>query len=1047
MLSRPQFRGLKAVDPPFFSFFPFLLLPLLSEVGELPSSFSGILEGEGTGELVAEQWSGVVERGGGGRAVVKAYLGSVLRLPMDACRWCSVYVFSLFLWFASEERWHCCPSSPLLVAFGLSRHQTKATCNLSCSGGDRLAVAFTSALQFLFPIVEEDDSCPDEERDGSIRRVLNLKATPCVSLSGCDRIHAAFCLLVAAGFSSPSGFGVVGCGRRHPSRRDLVATCWLSPSCSEGDAPVVAFRLPVFLALVVVPVWPTALLGVSERGIEPVEGVLRATSVLELATVLADSRAEGKTVVGSGVDSLTSWRVRSLGWFCLWALDLVEVRGSRAGGETSVSRGCSVSLVVTPGCPFLTSWRVSAKGCFRIVFDSAGSAGVVSSPTLVVGHGITLFRYFFLLLWMVRDWLSLLSLVREAHPPYSFQVASFPAGFKCELQESVAAIAGCTCYERGCWFARATVEFVVSLYVHVGMLVCCVARLVERFYTCLWLLSSLCWLVVNSGELLLEFFSVGSGGSEGLRSAVRLAGAFWRVFPKRCLSGSGGGSPRTYLRVLGVHFGLPLCCLYGLKCVVWLGCVLVRFSQDGSWRFWWRFSTELPYVVLVVVFLFVFEFLGCAGGTSCVPVVGWFASLLAPYVLSQMVVWKRPMACLLPLFSVGCSGWWCSTMAFGAVLRTVATFVAKLCFGGFGAGVAYSALLGLRFLTFVHRFTSLLGVRGVELSASGTLLAGTCLVAVPLPLRGGCFALSRQPYRWIHVTFYLLVATGFSSPSGFGVIGCGSEGGTLVVATWWRQRLSPFSWDPHPREPVEGVLQATSVFELEAVLADSRAVGKTVLVRSHCLSRRWFRSHVVVSSVWPQLGQAAVVRVCVLYGGSLASLYRGGCRQESAAGELEVWMWHQRVCGSLTSWHVRGPGWFCLWALDLVEVRDSGLTWLLRCSVGLLSRWVCAEGCFHIVFDSAGSAEVMSGPTLVVGHGITLFRCFVVLCSRDWLSLLSLVHEAHPPTLFRSESRVAFLQVLGVFRSVGSGATFEVLGGGREVGSLQRPLQMSQFID
>ncbi|MQL98380.1 hypothetical protein Taro_031087 [Colocasia esculenta] len=39
-----------------------------------------------------------------------------------------------------------------------------------------------------------------------------------------------------------------------------------------------------------------------------------------------------------------------------------------------------------------------------------------------------------------------------------------------------------------------------------------------------------------------------------------------------------------------------------------------------------------------VVFLFVFEFLGYAGGTSCVPVVGWFASLLAPYMLSQMVV-------------------------------------------------------------------------------------------------------------------------------------------------------------------------------------------------------------------------------------------------------------------------------------------------------------------------------------------------------------------------------------------------------------------------
>ncbi|MQM22973.1 hypothetical protein Taro_056033 [Colocasia esculenta] len=34
------------------------------------------------------------------------------------------------------------------------------------------------------------------------------------------------------------------------------------------------------------------------------------------------------------------------------------------------------------------------------------------------------------------------------------------------------------------------------------------------------------------------------------------------------------------------------------------------------------------------------------------------------------------------------------------------------------------------------------------------------------------------------------------------------------------------AWDPHPREPVEGVLQATSMLELEVELADSRAEGK-----------------------------------------------------------------------------------------------------------------------------------------------------------------------------------------------------------------------------
>ncbi|MQL85087.1 hypothetical protein Taro_017600 [Colocasia esculenta] len=162
----------------------------------------------------------------------------------------------------------------------------KATSNLSLSGSNRLVVVLPSAFYFQFLIVAEDGSCPmallgcgswggsapralpsDEERDGSIRHVLNLEATPCVSLSGCDRIHVTFCLRVATGSWSPSGLGVVWlvsaslfrvrpCDAerdrsirrvqirsRHPSHRDLFATGWPPPSCSEGDAPVVAFWL------------------------------------------------------------------------------------------------------------------------------------------------------------------------------------------------------------------------------------------------------------------------------------------------------------------------------------------------------------------------------------------------------------------------------------------------------------------------------------------------------------------------------------------------------------------------------------------------------------------------------------------------------------------------------------------------------------------------------------------------------------------------------------------------------------------------------------
>ncbi|MQL93735.1 hypothetical protein Taro_026383, partial [Colocasia esculenta] len=46
------------------------------------------------------------------------------------------------------------------------------------------------------------------------------------------------------------------------------------------------------------------------------------------------------------------------------------------------------------------------------------------------------------------------------------KVVSFPAGSECELQESVAAVAGCTWFERGCWFARAAVGLVVGLRVY-----------------------------------------------------------------------------------------------------------------------------------------------------------------------------------------------------------------------------------------------------------------------------------------------------------------------------------------------------------------------------------------------------------------------------------------------------------------------------------------------------------------------------------------------------------------------------------------------------
>ncbi|MQM03944.1 hypothetical protein Taro_036734 [Colocasia esculenta] len=53
-------------------------------------------------------------------------------------------------------------------------------------------------------------------------------------------------------------------------------------------------------------------------------------------------------------------------------------------------------------------------------------------------------------------------------PCVASSVDSFPVGSECEMQECVAAVARCTCFERGCWFARAAFGFIVGLRVRVG---------------------------------------------------------------------------------------------------------------------------------------------------------------------------------------------------------------------------------------------------------------------------------------------------------------------------------------------------------------------------------------------------------------------------------------------------------------------------------------------------------------------------------------------------------------------------------------------------
>ncbi|MQM14779.1 hypothetical protein Taro_047713 [Colocasia esculenta] len=95
-----------------------------------------------------------------------------------------------------------------------------------------------------------------------------------------------------------------------------------------------------------------------------------------------------------------------------------------------------------------------------------------------------------------------------------------------------------------------------------------------------------------------------------------------------------------------------------------------------------------------------------------------------------------------------------------------------------------------------------------------------------------------------------------------------------------------------------------------------------------------------------------------------------------------------RVCSSLTSWSARGARWFCLRALDrvevdiwlflpnFVEVQDVGACVLRLWShvVALVYAEVFTSACV----DSAGSAGVIFGLTRVVVEAFTLFP---LLCS------------------------------------------------------------------
>ncbi|MQL79585.1 hypothetical protein Taro_012029 [Colocasia esculenta] len=165
-----------------------------------------------------------------------------------------------------------------------------------------------------------------------------------------------------------------------------------------------------------------------------------------------------------------------------------------------------------------------------------------------------------------------------------------------------------------------------------------------------------------------------------------------------------------------------------------------------------------------------------------------------------------------------------------------------------------------------------------------------------------------------------------------------------------RSEVVSIAWDPHPREPFEGLLWATSVLELAVDWANSGAEGKMREVRRE-------------AAAWPSCGVMCVVCFC---GGSV-SLFRGG----RACTAVIAWPYLVSlgivglalckpvllvVSASVFS-RFRGPILGCqsVVASACVVSRPCGMSMVRGGSAcGPSTLWRCAEGCFRFVPDSVG---------------------------------------------------------------------------------------------
>ncbi|MQL91316.1 hypothetical protein Taro_023926, partial [Colocasia esculenta] len=314
-----------------------------------------------------------------------------------------------------------------------------------------------------------------------------------------------------------------------------------------------------------------------------------------------------------------------------------------------------------------------------------------------------------------------------------------------------------------------------------------------------------CWLVVSSVEVLPESFSVGSGGKPFAVLLVRVSlrtvsrstvpwWFWWRFSQDRFAStvllatvfslmvrvvwvvhsGEGSSQDRP-LSLLVEVFPRSALCLFRAIVVLPLWFEVDELSLfpvglsvlQSAWALsvevlcLWPCVWLLRWPACLVVYS---EFLSCTGGTSCVPVVGWFASFFTPCVLLQIVVWAGAgvaYCALSGLLSFACGFWQVSGEEY---------FITMCC----------AVCL---FVRFERRFTTSLGVGGIERSPIGGRhvvldLCGCFGSYVVVRLSGGWHAGTR-------VELYVRMAGVLPIPRWFSTVRGVGESGSR-----WRSLLS-----------------------------------------------------------------------------------------------------------------------------------------------------------------------------------------------------------------------------------------------------------------